>query len=118
MTVRECYEEMGADYEEVLRRLANEERVARFLLKFSCDESFDGLVKAVEESDYEVAFRAAHTLKGICLNLSITRLAESSSALTESLRAGGWSEEAGPLFERVKDDYSQTIQAIQRLKND
>jgi len=32
MTVRECYEEMGADYEEVLRRLANEERVARFLL--------------------------------------------------------------------------------------
>ena len=112
MTVRECYEEMGADYEEVLRRLANEERVARFLLKFSSDESFD------EESDYEVAFRAAHTLKGICLNLSITRLAESSSALTESLRAGGWSEEAGPLFERVKDDYSQTIQAIQRLKND
>ena len=49
MTVRECYEEMGADYEEVLRRLANEERVARFLLKFSSDESFDGLVKAVEE---------------------------------------------------------------------
>ena len=118
MTVRECYEEMGADYEEVLRRLANEERVARFLLKFSSDESFDGLVKAVEESDYEVAFRAAHTLKGICLNLSITRLAESSSALTESLRAGGWSEEAGPLFERVKDDYSQTIQEIKKLEND
>ena len=44
MTVRECYEAMGADYEEVLRRLANEERVARFLLKFSSDESFAGLV--------------------------------------------------------------------------
>ena len=88
MTVKECYEAIGADYEEVLRRLANEERVKRFLLK------------------------------GICLNLSITRLAESSSALTESLRAGGWSEEAGPLFERVKDDYGQTVQAIQMLKND
>ena len=34
MTVKECYEAIGADYEEVLRRLANEERVARFLLKF------------------------------------------------------------------------------------
>ena len=110
MTVKECYEAIGADYEEVLRRLANEERVARFLLKFPGDESFAGLVKAVEESDYEA--------KGICLNLSITRLAESSSALTESLRAGGWSEEAGPLFERVKDDYSHTVQAIQMLKND
>ena len=67
MTVKECYEAIGADYEEVLRRLANEERVARFLLKFPGDESFAGLVKAVEESDYEAAFRAAHTLKGICL---------------------------------------------------
>ena len=51
MTVKECYEAIGADYEEVLRRLANEERVARFLLKFPGDESFAGLVKAVEESD-------------------------------------------------------------------
>ena len=57
MTVKECYEAIGADYEEVLRRLANEERVARFLLKFPGDESFAGLVKAVEESDYEAAFR-------------------------------------------------------------
>ena len=65
-----------------------------------------------------MAFQAAETLKGICLNLAITKLAESSSALTESLRAGGWSEEAGTLFERVKDDYSHTVQAIQMLKND
>ena len=34
MTVKDCYEAIGADYQEVLRRLANEERVKRFLLKF------------------------------------------------------------------------------------
>ena len=53
MTVKDCYEAIGADYQEVLRRLANEERVKRFLLKFPGDDSFSGLVKAVEEGDYE-----------------------------------------------------------------
>ena len=118
MTVKDCYEAIGADYQEVLRRLANEERVKRFLLKFPGDDSFYGLVKAVEEGDYETAFRAVHTLKGICLNLSITRLAASSSALTESLRSGGWSEEAGRLFEQVKEEYAQTVQEIKKLEND
>lgn len=117
MTVRDCYEVIGADYQEVLRRLANEERVKCFLLKFPGDESFSKLVKAVEASDYEAAFRAAHTLKGICLSLSITRLAESSCALTESLRDGGWKEASGPLFEQVKEEYPQTVHAIQMLEN-
>ena len=62
MTVKDCYEAIGADYQEVLRRLANEERVKRFLLKFPGDDSFSGLVKAVEEGDYETAFRAEGNL--------------------------------------------------------
>lgn len=115
MTVKECYEAIGADYAGVLRRLANEDRVERFLLKFPKDGSYEELVRAMDSKDYQAAFRAVHTLKGICLNLSLTTLAESSSNLTEALRDGVWSEEAMPLYEKVKADYDDTIRTIQTL---
>ena len=43
MTVKECYAQMGADYEEVLGRLGSEALVKRFTLKFLNDKSFSEL---------------------------------------------------------------------------
>lgn len=40
----------------------------------------------MSEKDYGEAFRMAHTLKGICLNLIFDRLSKSLSELTEALR--------------------------------
>ena len=37
----------------------------------------------MEEQNAENAFRAAHTLKGICLNLGLDRLCIASACLTE-----------------------------------
>ena len=74
MTVQECYESMGSDFEGVLGRMGSEAMVKRFALKFLDDPSYGNLVKAVEEQNAEDAFRAAHTLKGICLNLGLDRL--------------------------------------------
>jgi hypothetical protein len=37
MTLRECYDAMGADYDDVIGRLRTDERVARFLNKFPAD---------------------------------------------------------------------------------
>ena len=70
MTVKECYEQMGSDYEGVLGRLGSEAIVKRFALKFLQDPSFAQLKESLAKNDGEEAFRAAHTLKGICLNLS------------------------------------------------
>ena len=64
MTVQECYESMGSDFEGVLGRMGSEAMVKRFALKFLDDPSYGNLVKAVEEQNAEEAFRAAHTLKG------------------------------------------------------
>ena len=73
MTVQECYESMGSDFEGVLGRMGSEAMVKRFALKFLDDPSYGNLVKAVEEQNAEEAFRAAHTLKGICLNTDFTK---------------------------------------------
>lgn len=79
MTVKECYEQMGSDYEGVLERLGSEAIVKRFALKFLQDPSFAQLKESLAKNDGEEAFRAAHTLKGVCLNLGFDELFEVSS---------------------------------------
>ena len=86
MTVRESYEKIGSNFDEVLRRLGSEALVKRFALKFLNDTSFQDLKDALVKKDGETAFRAAHTLKGVCLNLGFDRLYEVSAELTEKLR--------------------------------
>ena len=113
MTVKECYEQMGSDYEGVLERLGSEAIVKRFALKFLQDPSFAQLKESLAKNDGEEAFRAA--LKGVCLNLGFDELFEVSAELTEKLRerktAG--SEE---LFQKVSEKYQKTVMAIQGLE--
>ena len=83
MTVKECYEAMGGDYEDVMRRLRKDERVEKFLMKVLDDKSFQLLTDSMEAQNMDEAFRAAHTLKGICQNLSLNRLYGSSNGETQ-----------------------------------
>lgn len=55
MTVKECYECLGADYEDVSCRLRSEERILKFLKMVLKDTSFKDLCNAMEEQDYEKA---------------------------------------------------------------
>ena len=111
MTLQECYAAMGGDYAGVTSRLPTERMVQKFVLKFLNDGSYDLLVRSMEAEDYEEAFRAAHTIKGVCQNLDFTRLYQSSSQLSEALRSG-WTPEADALAEQVAVDYKQTVEAI------
>ena len=115
MDLRECYATIGGDYDGVLSRLRSERLVQKFVLKFLDDPSYQNLMKAVEEGKYDEAFRASHTIKGVCQNLDFTRLYESSHELTEALR-NGWSTEAEALLQRVTEDYIRTASAIKILK--
>ena len=116
MTLRECYEMMHGDYEGVTGRLVSESLVRKFALKFLNDPSFGQLQAAIESGDGAEAFRASHTLKGICLNLGFTALCDASSALTEKLRGNNTlDDESKSLFACVHEEYDRTIQAIEKL---
>lgn len=78
MTIQECYEAIGGNYEDVLRRLRSEALIRKFTLKFLEDQSYPLLKQALGDNNYEEAFRGAHTLKGVCQNLSFDRLYEVS----------------------------------------
>ena len=76
MTMQECYKAIGGNYEAVLGRLHSEALIQRFTLKFLEDQSYLQLKQALENKNYEDAFRSAHTLKVVCQKLSFDRLYE------------------------------------------
>ena len=115
MSLKTCYEALGGNYDEALGRLMSERIMQKFVLKFLNEGSYDLLITALTEKDGEAAFRAAHTLKGVCLNLSFDKLRASSDALCEALRHG-WTDDALALAEPVKADYQQTVDAIRALQ--
>lgn len=115
MTTKECYEKMGASYENVLGRLGSEKMVNMFAKKFLKDASFENLRQAIATKDAVEAFRAAHTLKGVCLNLGFDNLFTVSSDLTEKLR-GGEFDGAEELFEKVEKQYEITMAAIGQME--
>ena len=115
MTLAECYAALGGNYEDVLARLRSERLVQKFVLKFLDDGSFDTLCQSLEAGVQEEAFRAAHTIKGMCLNLSFTKLGASSMEITELLR-GGDVAGAQAMFSRVQEDYIQTVEAIRAFQ--
>lgn len=114
MNLKECYNAIGGDYESVLSRLMTEKLVNRFVLKFLNDASYENLVNSLKDENIEEAFRAAHTLKGVCQNLSFDRLFESSNAITEALRDGNTTK-ANEILPKVESDYKQTVDAIKNL---
>jgi len=118
MNVEEFYKEINGDYENVMSRLATEERVSKYLKKFTATTDFDDLKTAFNNTDWEKAFLAVHTLKGMALNLGFTKLASFASNLTEELRGGLKSEaQARKYFSQVSEEYKKTIESINQLES-
>ncbi len=114
MIVRECYEQMGSNYDGVIERLGSERILTKFVIKFLNDPSFGELESGLKEGDGEKAFRAAHTLKGICMNLGFDPLYEVSAKLTEVLR-GGKTDGSEELFAEVKKQYDELTDMIRQI---
>jgi len=114
MTLQECYVVLGGNYEEVLARLRSERLVKKFVLKFLNDKSFELFCNMMKERNADEAFRAVHTIKGVCQNLGFTRLLQSSSLMSDALRHG-FTPEADKLAPQLAADYQATVDAIRQF---
>ena len=88
MDLKELYDQIGGNYQETISRLPSEPMVKKFVLKYPADPTYAQLQAAIAQKDWETAFRAAHTLKGVAQNLGLDRLYTAVFALTEQLRGG------------------------------
>lgn len=114
ITVKEGYNLLGGDYEEVLSRLRDDERIKKYAGMFLKDTSYEDLTNGLENNDHEEAFRGAHSLKGVCMSLGFTKLYDSAFRITEILR-GNDMKGAADFLPMVKEDYNMTIEAIQKF---
>ncbi len=116
MTVKEFYDSIGGNYEDAKGRLITDERIKKFALRFPASTDYQEMIDAIAANDYETAFRASHTLKGVCLNLAFAKLAGSSSILCDQYRNGAPSQDVTPLLNEVKADYKALISALKGLE--
>lgn len=81
----------GIDVDSALERFMNNEALLeRFLAKFPADPNHGRLVAAIAAGDREAALTAAHTMKGVCGNLSMPALFELLTRQVAAFRADDW----------------------------
>lgn len=115
MKLNEFYVAVDGNYEDAMERLQNEMFVGKFL-RMLRDGSMMLLEKAMADGQANDAFRAVHTLKGIALNLSLTKLAAACSQLTEALRgADTIPQQARELLIPVRQEYARIRAALEEL---
>lgn len=108
----EILNEAGIDTSAALGRLMGSEKLlTRLLGKFAADENCARLVAAASDDDADAALEAAHALKGVSGNLSMTVLYELTSRQCELIRAGDWPA-ARELVPEVVEAHDAVVAAI------
>ena len=117
MILQECYSIIG-DYNDVRKRLPLDRMITKFVLNFLDDKSYEKLVSSIASGDYKEAFMAAHTLKGVCQNLSFTKLYEPSHIMTETLRSENPDmATVTELLEKIRINYELTAETIKNFRD-
>ena len=115
MTVVEFYQAIRGDYDGVMSRLMKQERILKYVGKFFGGTGLAELDKALAEQRWPDAFREAHSMKGMALNLGFSVLAASSSELCEALRSGEPVGDIPTMRDAVARDYAATEAAAKEL---
>lgn len=88
MLTIEKLKEIGVQPEEGLKRCMNDENFYLTLVKMvPGDKGFNNLKSALDDGDLTAAFEAAHALKGVLGNLSLTPIYDPVVEITELLRS-------------------------------
>ena len=114
---REIFEVYGADYNSTMARFMGKEAMYLKLLdKLFKDDNLEKLGTALEQQDYEAAFAAAHTLKGVVGNMGLTPLFNAVCAIVESLRKREVPEDYNVLYQIIQTGFLQADEFRKKLK--
>ena len=111
MLTMDALQAFGANTSEGVARCFGKEDFYLRLVKMVVTQNqkdFDQLDASVKSGDLGAAFEAAHSLKGVLGNLSLTPILEPVSEITEQLRAKEDRDYSGPVstilekFEELK----------------
>lgn len=111
MTIQEFYKSINENYDEVIARLQIESFVKKYVLKFKDDDNYNFLHEAIKNADNEQAYKAAHTLKGLALNLGFEQLANYAQSICAYIKDDNINQvcELIPILEK---EYQKIIEKI------
>ena len=78
---------LGLDVDSAVRRFMDDENMfLKYLLRFEKERSYSDMIEALKNKEMEKAFKAAHSFKGVCGNLSMEELYKLACRQVEILR--------------------------------
>ena len=99
--------------EEGKKRVMNNGKLyAKLLTKFKTDTNLDDLVAFAGAGEWEKAQGAAHTIKGIAANLSLTELFNQSLDVETQIKGKSLKPES---LENLKTCFSETLVQIEKV---
>ncbi len=116
MTIRELYEKIGGDYEDVTKRLPKEELIGKFIRMYNTGAEIDSLVTAYRNKEYANVFEIAHNLKGMSANLSLNRMNQTMVEICEAVRHGAPAKDITDLVEESKAQHDELSLLIKELE--
>ncbi|MCR4694398.1 MAG: Hpt domain-containing protein [Pseudobutyrivibrio sp.] len=109
----EKFAAVGIDYAQGLERcLGDGELYRKFLGMFRDDNTFSKIKPAMDQGDVNAAFKAAHDLKGVAVNLSLNTLYERAASFTDALRDDGDLDLARQLYPALAEAYEMVVEAL------
>lgn len=113
--ILEILKTAGIDVDDLMERLmGNMSLISRFMKRFPDDGNYPLLVDSIEKGDCEEAFRAAHTLKGVVANLSMTKLYKLVGGQVEVLRVGDM-ESGSDMLAEIIEEYEKMVEVIRSI---
>ncbi|MBC8531733.1 Hpt domain-containing protein [Gehongia tenuis] len=103
---QKIFDDYGADYSVTMERfMGNEGMYFKFLNMLLEDQSLKNLGAALAASDYQGAFEAAHTLKGVAGNMGLTPLYNVVCEIVEPLRLRERRDDYKALYQNIEEEF-------------
>jgi HPt (histidine-containing phosphotransfer) domain-containing protein len=99
--------------EEGKKRVMNNTKLyLRLLTKFKAETNLDALVSAADVQEWEKAQAAAHTIKGVAANLSLSALYQQSLGVETQIKGKTLTAES---LESLKNCFAVTLTEIDKV---
>ena len=121
MTLKELYENIGADYDQALRVLRIDRLLNKHIQRFPKNDAVSRLVACKETMDAVELFESAHAIKGLCANLGLTEMSEKAAVIADEFRVGNARSKSDAEVKAILDEidalYQKTCQGIAEYVN-
>ncbi|MBQ9064868.1 MAG: Hpt domain-containing protein [Blautia sp.] len=122
MTLKELYDSIGGNYDQVIRVLRMDRLIDKHIRKFVRNNIVENVLEAGKAMDPVQLFEAAHAMKGVCSNLGLTNLADAASEISEEFRPGRErtmsNDDVSKKLEEIEKAYALTKECINRYAGD